>query len=227
MKLVDALAKFNRKERYWVLRNALSADAAQLDDCFRQRLENTLKSGRPSDAWNIPEHAWWAMDYHIEWIFGAINKMDQIHRASTAIINHDELISGSIIDFDFVISFDNNIILIEAKGVTSWNRSQFHKKLEKMEKIISIQKQNDGYLPNIRLALMSPNEPKRMRPKPGKHWPEWMLRPDGKPYWVELWMRYEGGIVSNDEADFLKTVRCTDAYGTSGRSGSFWKIEKC
>ena len=54
MKLTDALAAFNRKERYWLIRNALGPGAETLGADFRRRLGDAI-------GLTIPDDAWWAM----------------------------------------------------------------------------------------------------------------------------------------------------------------------
>ena len=65
MKIVEALKKFNRKERYWVVRNALGPTSNQLGEGFRADLQRTI-------GIEIPEDAWWSIDYHIDWLVGAL-----------------------------------------------------------------------------------------------------------------------------------------------------------
>ncbi len=75
--LVECLKAFNRKERYWLLRNALGAPALELllSGAFRDRLGKLLDTDIPSDAW-------WAMDYHIDWVFAAL-VTDSLGRVDT------------------------------------------------------------------------------------------------------------------------------------------------
>lgn len=65
--LVDSLQRLNRKERYWLLRNALGRSGADLSlsRAFLQRLGQKIER-------SIPPSAWWAMDYHIDWLFSAL-----------------------------------------------------------------------------------------------------------------------------------------------------------
>jgi hypothetical protein len=65
--LVECLKLFNRKERYWLIRNALGQNSGDLplSDSFRQKLGKEIGT-------EIPVEAWWALDYHIDWLFGAL-----------------------------------------------------------------------------------------------------------------------------------------------------------
>ncbi len=68
--LADALERFNRKERLLLLRAATMIEDAklQLSKAFLEKVRNTL--GLPE---TIPVEAWWATDYHIAWIAGALS----------------------------------------------------------------------------------------------------------------------------------------------------------
>ena len=57
-----ALQKFNRKERFWVIRNAFGGQVEYLCPEFLVRLNDAL-SGRIGDRLDR-ETAWWAIDYH-------------------------------------------------------------------------------------------------------------------------------------------------------------------
>ncbi len=69
-KLVESLEKFNRKERYWLLKNALKSDSMVLGEEFRKNLGKKI-------GISIPENAWWAMDYHLDWLIGALSKSEE------------------------------------------------------------------------------------------------------------------------------------------------------
>jgi hypothetical protein len=64
--LSECLELFNRKERYWLIRNVLGEPASDfpLSQSFRERLSETIQI-------SIPCGAWWEMDYHIDWLFAA------------------------------------------------------------------------------------------------------------------------------------------------------------
>lgn len=118
--LVDMLRKFNRKERYWLLRNALGSKSEVLDEDFRSRLAKSVD-------FEIPKSAWWAMDYHFDWMVGAL------HMLSNGNLNEpeakeNELVTGSQEDIDLLIAFDKTLLFVEAKADTSWNTEQWDSK---------------------------------------------------------------------------------------------------
>jgi hypothetical protein len=67
--LAQVLERFNRKERNLLIRAILSdkkpPPPPPLSEGFRQKV--TDKLGFP-----IPADAWWATDYHISWLAGAL-----------------------------------------------------------------------------------------------------------------------------------------------------------
>jgi hypothetical protein len=78
MTLVKALEKFNRKERYWLIRSALGESSEKLDSKFCD-----LIYGKHSIE--VPEDAWWAMDYHLDWL---VVKAEKNHMRNNTTQNH-------------------------------------------------------------------------------------------------------------------------------------------
>lgn len=222
MNLVDALKKFNRKERYWLIRNALGPSSAQLGKNFRHAIGALL-------GIQIPEDAWWAMDYHLDWLVGALalergSKMTDDAPINTVVQVNGmpvALVQGNQEDIDLVVAFGNTLILIEAKGDTSWSNTQLNSKIPRLELILG----ETGTAPSSRnhlsvhFILMSPEESGKLKRKPDQPWPVWMLK-DGKPMWIPMRMA-EAGL----EPAFLRVVRCKDADGLVGKEGSYWKID--
>ena len=68
--LVEALERFNRKERNLLVRDATGNKASLLQGSppFRRRIADAL--GLQDE---IPDDAWWATDYHIAWLAGALS----------------------------------------------------------------------------------------------------------------------------------------------------------
>jgi hypothetical protein len=59
--LIDNLRKFNRKERFYLVGEALGNKNFKLGDRFIKRLESTINI-------KIPKNAFAAMDYHLDWM---------------------------------------------------------------------------------------------------------------------------------------------------------------
>lgn len=90
----------------------------------------------------IPCDACWAVDYHIDWLFGALT-LDRLgHAADTCVRNPvsskaseaapGRLIRGTQEDLDLILAFDRTIILTETKGVTSWGNKQLASKRRRL-----------------------------------------------------------------------------------------------
>jgi hypothetical protein len=211
MQLSEALASFNRKERYWLIRNALGKRSEKLAKRFRLELERKL-------GIKVPKTAWWVMDYHFDWLAGALHRYCNL-QAATDVQNNKplKLVQGNQEDIDFVISFDNTLILIEAKGGTSWGAEQLRSKAERLRALF------EQYSPEaknfqVHFILMSPECSQNLN-EIEKEWPPRFLS-DGKFRWMKLEMG-EGG----SGAGFWKIVRCTDASGTIGKAGQYWKLK--
>lgn len=204
-KVVDTLKQFNRKERYWLLDNTLNVGSMPFKDDFLSELRKI--------GLDVPKNTWWAMDYHLDWIAAAI-----IHTENTQeIYNNDHnLITGTNEDIDFVIAFDNTIILIEAKCETSWNNEQLNSKVKRLEKIFS--HINTSNKINIKLVLMSQSESQNLKPEQTE-WPKWMVDDQKKPLWIQLKM-------GTDET-FKKVVGCKSIEDkTPDKKREYWTIKE-
>ena len=115
MTLIEQLESFNRKERFFLIGDALGNRAFQLSNDFRARL---------SAAFGIqtPSRAFVAMDYHLDWIhaslFLTLPEIDQeaVH------LNTDSVATGTQEDVDLLVAFEEgditHLLLIEAKAET-------------------------------------------------------------------------------------------------------------
>lgn len=187
MEIIKALERFNRKERYWLIRNALGS-AAVLDGNFRARLGSVV-------GMDIPEDAWWAMDYHIDWLVGAL-VLATGGTIDEAMTKHDSAVSGTQEDIDFIVAFGRVIVLVEAKGATSWSNSQTNSKLDRLTKIIDNPELRGDMELDIRYVLMSPREPQKLMRTNAEGWPRWMCRPGSdEPTWLALDMKSDDGFV--------------------------------
>lgn len=136
-KIVDCLRLFNRKERYWLIRNAIGEKDQDLplSSSFRERLGKVIETEIPADAW-------WALDYHIDWLFAALVLFSVPRESETKPIKNPEMFSkneklrrlvrGTQEDFDFIVAFGQTIVLIEAKGVGSWTNKQISSKHQRL-----------------------------------------------------------------------------------------------
>lgn len=203
--LVQALKRFNRKERFWLLSDALGEPFLSLDGLFIEKVSKTL-------GVDVPSNAWWAFDYHLDWLAAVLWTAPEFNVSADmdAISNHSQLIHGSQQDVDMIIAFDETLIIIEAKLATSWSNEQLKSKMERLQSLPT--EHTRPYF-----ILTSPSEPtKLLQPS---LWPRWALRdPDGarKPYFMSL----EG-----DKGGFapLMVSRC-HSEGKKPARGTYWKV---
>jgi len=130
--LVDRLQSFNRKERYWVIRNALGTEGQPLplSPQFRETLQQAVN--RP-----VPENAWWGMDYHLNWLFATallLNDPEQ-HSGENEISEKLFLIEGNQEDVDLIVAFEKTMIVLEAKCTGSWTSKQNDSKTERLDRL--------------------------------------------------------------------------------------------
>lgn len=150
--LTGNLSAFNRKERFWLLRNAIGESFETLGEGFRERLSDVL-------GFRIPSNAWWAMDYHFDWLVAGIycyakqidlqKKInDNPFKAELMQLAHENvdleekhasfyrfrkpLLTATQEDIDLIVAFDETIILIEAKADSDWSKEQYVSKLTRM-----------------------------------------------------------------------------------------------
>ena len=117
--LAETLERFNRKERHWLIRDAVGAVASKLDGSFLQRVEQVVRLRDP--GFQIDPAAWWAIDYHLDWLVAALHTLEHGERsARKPQPNERRLVRGSQQDIDLVIASGRSLVLVEAKGVGSW-----------------------------------------------------------------------------------------------------------
>lgn len=136
--LVEALKRFNRKERYWLISDALGKQ--NLDKRFLERLTAVLRNDSNFKA-PIPPDAWWAMDYHLDWIAAVLAFPDfKVNATKGKNISADNPIPKGLFrknqqDTDLIIAFEKTIILVEAKFDSYWNEKQLCNKLNRIKTI--------------------------------------------------------------------------------------------
>ncbi len=234
--LVDCLKLFNRKERYWLLRNALGNDEMLTLPIAKHFIEKIWDIFGFQDT-KTPNNVWWAMDYHFDWIAGAMRLYGTTHSfLSPSITTPDsrnihnstdgqgcQLITGTQEDVDLILAFEETVILIEAKGVTSWSKEQFERK-EKRRKILEKFASTCGLQHlELKMLLMSPKESEELKKtKQGDDI-------KNMPPHLGLLMPGDDIVPSNicDEwkKRFLKPTRCTENKNEDAK-GDFWKIDQ-
>ena len=202
--LIEHLRSLNRKERFILLREALGDHTFRLDRAFREKLGGTLRV-------SIPEDAFVAMDYHLDWIALALylnstpTPPERIPKAGAL-----EEVNKSQMDIDLLVAFDaaatTHVVLIEAKGDTSWDNAQLARKAGRLKQMFK--EYPKGVEPHF--VLLSPTSPQRLTTD---CWPDWM-KPNGSPLWMPL--TWPEGL--------LKPTRC-DVKGRNAAKGKYLRLD--
>ena len=183
--LIELLESFNRKERYFLIKQALGH--FELADQFRKELGDAIDVAIPSDSFT-------AMDYHLDSIAAALvsykrGKISDIFDNPRKQDNYStQLVTGWPQDIDLLVAFQMDkiyhLIMVEAKGTTAWIGKQIDSKADRLEHIFG----HDGnQYRDVRphFCLMSPGKP---RLRSTSNWPDWMTEPSppNEPYWLKL-----------------------------------------
>ena len=204
MHLIDYLARFNRKERFFLVGMALDNRSFQLGAEFRKCIKSHLGLDVPADAFA-------AMDYHLDWIYAGL-KLASNAGNSGPYSNVTKVIRAHQEDIDFIFAYQRagicHVVLLEAKGVTGWSTARLRSKAERLGEIFG----QDGYaFDGVKpyFALISPHRPHKLVTE---RWPNWMKPGDAVP-WMELPVASER----------LKVTRCTPA-GVPSKDGDYWRV---
>src|SRR5438445_3399526 len=154
--LEAALDRFNRKERFWLLREALGCQP--LSEEFRKKLGGVFGSGA---GVTVPENAWWAIDYHVDWLFGALSTMLKSDESFPPYPNEPGQVKGTQEDFDLLIAYERTLIIVEAKAGQHWGNKQVKSKLARLIALVDYNSRFPQAL-NIMFVLASPKPPTKL-----------------------------------------------------------------
>jgi hypothetical protein len=194
-KLTNLLESLNRKERFFLVGDALGNPKFSLGQDYRNKLQKVT-------GLKIPSNAWVAMDYHIDWIAAAVhvttNNIDLADKWPNP--ESQKIVRGTQEDVDLIVGFgdasETQLILIEAKGDTAWSNSQMKSKAARLGSIFGY---GDGDRKHISasLVLTSPSPPtKRLETK---NWPNWMTGKNERPIWMPMEMTGRSQLIRCDE----------------------------
>lgn len=205
--MIEYLEKLNRKERFFLIGVVLGTPKFKLDPVFRQKLSDKF-------CVIVPDAAFVAMDYHLNWIFAAAALSFGHPILERIYDNKDGVIDGTQEDIDLLIAFEDesglsHLIMLEAKGVTAFNNTQFEHKIERFKNIFG--EKGDRW-PKVKpyFGLVSPRESK------GLHYdqcPSW-LKVDDKIPWFKMCI----------PQDRLTLFGC-DKHGKPNKRRDFWTVK--
>lgn len=188
--LIEILESFNRKERFFLLAQALNDKQGNpklyLSEEFRKKLSEEIKIDIPSER---GEGLFVGIDYHLDWIAAAIAYWEGA-RLRTKIPNQqrtgsckDFVIEGNQRDVDLFLAFRDPtqfpdffiMVILEAKAYGQWTKEQM---LPKVQRLRSIFGEEGSKHPRVKphFFLIDPNPPKEIQ---GVPFPEWMV-PGGR-----------------------------------------------
>jgi len=209
--LIDNLRMLNRKERFYLIGQALGKPTFQLSPEFRSVL------GREFSV-SVPEDAFVAMDYHLNWLYAAL-KLTYQPQTNHRYLNSDSAVEGNQEDIDLLVaweeSYATHIVMIEAKGATYFGNKQMESKAKRLEKVFASDGSRwTGVQPHF--ILMSPRKPSGRYLRTSAI-PRWMLQDDGAFRWAEL---------PNMDRTRLRAVMRCDEDGHPSAAGVFWTLAK-
>ena len=224
--LSESLERFNRKERNLLVRDILGQESEKLpplSKAFCTRITAAL-------GIEVSESAWWAADYHISWLAGAlaiyVKKSVKcclfpnpfwtpvLDDANAEQPKRRQLVEGNQEDIDLVIAMDQNLILIEAKAYGSFTERQIKSKLERLNMLHrfleeSLKPETDQRIQS-HFMLQGPSDPKHLK----FEWPRWACNTREK-CWLDLKI---------GESDFVLEVTRCNSNGRSTAKGDSWKV---
>ena len=211
--VIQALRSFDRKERFAVLREVLGFDSEtpRLHGRLREKLGDCI--GMP-----VPEHAFLAMDYHLDWIDVALYRVSKqgIHPKSPFPNERFPNINENQQDVDLLVAFEadgtgeasTHLVHIEAKAYLGWKNDQLERKAKRLRSIFG----EDGtywQFATPHYVLMSA---KRSTHISTQSWPKWMKNGD-EPIWLDYALPPR-----------QKITRC-DAFGRPSKTGGYLRLD--
>lgn len=200
--LINILESFNRKERFFLVAQALGQQdgagepAFNLSSDFQQKLYSKVGAPAPEEG----ERVFVAMDYHLNWVHASLVLAHYTDAEERVDRLDAEAIKRNSEDVDLLVAFkdgtgDYHLIFVEAKGydtdgLAGFKKSQLNSKVkQRLEEIL-----NGGGVPkyaNVKAyyCLASGYEPKNLK---SDDWPKWY----GEPIkWLELSLPEERLVV--------------------------------
>jgi hypothetical protein len=212
------LSRFNAKERFALIQRVLGVRFVPHADFLGEVLAKCEINAKP-------ENVFCAMDFHLDWLYAAL-MCNELREDEPLPLLADESgafpVTGRQQDADFVMCFTErpanaatvtHLLLVEAKGVGSWDTNQMRSKLDQYRAMKPAFDRNPNVRP--RLVLMSPQNP---IPSTTRQSAEFRAALDsfkdfGEVVWIEL-------PVENT----FSVVRCNKEGTPDGKMPTHWKL---
>lgn len=210
-RILEQLDALNRKERFFLVAEALGNPSFRLGTEFRQRLGAAV--GVPFASESVCY-----MDYHLDWLYAALvlgTSGASEHVFPSPGGEDAPNINANQEDVDLLVGFEHegvvHLVMIEAKFESSWTTKQFASKTRRIIKTFG----PDGrtfaeVVPHFVLASLKDTTGNRL---PVAGLPEWVA-PGGNVPWI---------AIASAEAGGARITRC-DESGAVTKEGRFWRL---
>lgn len=176
--LIDILESFNRKERFFLVGEALGNPDFVLSSGFREKLAKAICLDE------VPAGAFAWMDYHLDWLHASLVLSRNIQEEVFDFPNTGDAIKGTQEDIDLLVAFRQgdqyHLILVEAKAYTGWSNDQLKSKANRLREIFGDNGEDYGGV-KPHFCLMGPKSTNIKT----EAFPEWMM-PGGELLWIDL-----------------------------------------
>lgn len=196
--LICILESFNRKERFFLIAEALGKKNFELSQNFRQDLAEALELPFP-----IPDDASCWMDYHLDWVYASLLLHRDGDQDSYDAAQFPGKEKGATVnvgenqeDADLLIAFPHDgltqLIFVEAKGATLFGNSQIASKGKRLGYIFGSQGKAFADRCHPYFVVSCPTKPSIRSEPEGKRGlyigalPGWMTKNGTDLYWHEL-----------------------------------------
>lgn len=217
--LLDILESFNRKERFFLVAQALGNPKFELSTGFREKLANAVDL---EPGIEIPANAFAAMDYHLNWVHASLvlshhtdesDRVSQLHLEGTTEDNQR--------DIDLLVAFHDGskyrLIFVEAKGYDAkgfapFDKGELCKKVKRLDKIINSNGKPKYEGVSTHFCLASGYKPQNLK---SPDWPQW----NGKTlHWMPLSLPEKRHVLNYSDFSIVKQEK--------GEAKSKFKSEK-
>ncbi len=210
--ITKILERFTRKERNLLVRDLLDCQPSvtPLSKDFCDRVSGAL-------GIEIPQTAWWATDYHLNWIAGALvlwrdgEKAIGVPQANNQAddLLH-ELVKRNQEDVDLLIAFGRTLVLIEVKAFGYFTNKQIDSKVQRWLLLKRFCEQAAHEL-TLHFMLMSRSKPTGLKQPPHDLLP-------GKVEWPHAVLKL------HSPSQKLKVTGRNPAIGSTGPDGHTWYV---